>query len=338
MVARTTSRDLTCRPMSHRSPAEVSFYLGLATAIATFSAAAVALGLLHCESWRDRAVSVCVLLCGTLGIGAALATVARGQATGVANIVIGAGVLAVAAHVLMRALRLIFTARHPSRRSPSTTGRVSSTHSLPVIWTQRETDRVASGSSPSSPSVPNATPASHVIRGPLWATASAFAAVIVLTAIFAVPELFDSILRSRPVGGHATACSDGVDNDRDGNTDYPHDLGCSSRVDVTEKQTACSDGIDNDGDGEIDYPRDAGCSSVTDLAERLAAACSDGVDNDGDGKTDYPHDPGCSSPTDPAEREAACSDGVDNDRDGATDYPRDPGCSSPTDLAEKQAA
>jgi len=50
-------------------------------------------------------------------------------------------------------------------------------------------------------------------------------------------------------------CDDGVDNDRDGLTDFPDDPGCDSATDDSEKSTAheCDDGIDNDGDGLIDY-------------------------------------------------------------------------------------
>ena len=58
----------------------------------------------------------------------------------------------------------------------------------------------------------------------------------------------------------------------------------------------CSDGIDNDGNGQIDYPLDAGCLSVGDSIE--APQCSDGIDNDKDGATDYPEDFNCSSSQD----------------------------------------
>ena len=59
---------------------------------------------------------------------------------------------------------------------------------------------------------------------------------------------------------------------------------------------ACSNGIDDDGDGKTDYPADPGCTSTTDTNEYNAPpppppttyACSNGVDDDGDGKTDYP--------------------------------------------------
>jgi endonuclease YncB( thermonuclease family) len=67
----------------------------------------------------------------------------------------------------------------------------------------------------------------------------------------------------------------------------------------------CSDGIDNDLDGRTDYPADTGCSSVSDASEApdppLAAQCFDQIDNDLDGRTDYPADAGCSSVSDASE-------------------------------------
>ena len=140
-------------------------------------------------------------------------------------------------------------------------------------------------------------------------------------------------------GASIYQCSDGVDNDSDGLTDYPNDPGCSSTTDNDEYNAPnyqCSDGFDNDSDGLTDYPNDPGCSSTTDNDEYNAPnyQCSDGFDNDSDGLTDYPNDPGCSSTTDNDEYNAPnyqCSDGFDNDSDGLTDYPNDPGCSSTTD-------
>jgi probable HAF family extracellular repeat protein len=131
------------------------------------------------------------------------------------------------------------------------------------------------------------------------------------------------------------ACSDGIDNDGDGRTDYPADTGCTSPVDWSETFD-CQDGIDNDGDGLIDYPADPGCESPVDVGEQ--PQCSDHVDNDGDGRVDYPDQyPGCVSPDDPIER-AQCSDGVDNDGDGLIDYPADTGCSSATAPSESPVA
>ena len=98
----------------------------------------------------------------------------------------------------------------------------------------------------------------------------------------------------------------------------------------------CSDGIDNDDDGQIDFPADLGCVSPDDDTENSAPspACSDGRDNDGDGRTDFPVDPGCAVPQIDSEVDDCpdgpdcpqCADGVDNDDNGSTDYPADPGC------------
>ncbi len=68
----------------------------------------------------------------------------------------------------------------------------------------------------------------------------------------------------------------------------------------------CSDGIDNDGDGLTDYPADPGCADANDNDEFNAppAQCSDGVDNDSDGLTDYPADPGCTDANDDDETDA----------------------------------
>lgn len=140
------------------------------------------------------------------------------------------------------------------------------------------------------------------------------------------------------------ACSDGLDNDGDGLTDYPSDPGCSSSADTDEfnapPPAQCNDGVDNDGDGKVDYPADPGCSSSTDNDEFNAPPpeCSDGADNDGDGKIDYPADPGCSGAGDTDEwNMPQCDDGVDNDGDGKVDYGIDPGCSSWTDDDEFDA-
>ena len=101
----------------------------------------------------------------------------------------------------------------------------------------------------------------------------------------------------------------------------------------------CSDAIDNDGDGLTDYPGDTGCTSPEDSVEYSAPECSDGLDNDGDGVKDYPTDPECSSyedddemhsPPEPAE----CEDGLDNDNNGEVDFPDDWGCSSAEDDVE----
>lgn len=184
---------LSLRLVTSRNPAEVSFYLGLATVIATFSGAAVALGLLQCIRWGDRVIAVGVLLGATLGIAAALATVARGHTSAASNILISIGVAMVAAWVLIRALRIIFTA-HESSLLPRTIRRSSSlsTQDLPVIWNGRWIDRSELNGKR------NAT--SESLSRWFWSTAMVFVTVIALAIVLVFPDLFDGFLRSRPVG------------------------------------------------------------------------------------------------------------------------------------------
>jgi len=89
-------------------------------------------------------------------------------------------------------------------------------------------------------------------------------------------------------------CSNGLDDDGDGASDYPRDLGCTTPLDGSE-QTPCDDGIDNDGDGFVDLA-DRGCGDHG-ARQQEAPACSDGIDNDGDGWIDDPDDPECLGPT-----------------------------------------
>jgi hypothetical protein len=63
---------------------------------------------------------------------------------------------------------------------------------------------------------------------------------------------------------------------------------------------ACNNNVDDDGDGDIDYPEDPGCGSTTDTDEvddcpagPNCPACANGMDDDGDGQTDYPADVDC---------------------------------------------
>ena len=57
---------------------------------------------------------------------------------------------------------------------------------------------------------------------------------------------------------------------------------------------ACSNGIDDDRDGFFDYPEDPGCKSPEWPVED--SRCSNGIDDDGDGLTDFPADPQCTGP------------------------------------------
>jgi hypothetical protein len=137
-------------------------------------------------------------------------------------------------------------------------------------------------------------------------------------------------------GSGASECSDGIDNDGDGDVDWPADRGCSGVNDPREfPDIACQDGIDNDGDGAIDYGQDLGCASSLDGDESSGTPeCRDGIDNDGDGAIDMA-DFGCSNPDDQREfPNPRCSDGIDNDGDTFTDFPADPECASESDTRE----
>jgi hypothetical protein len=66
----------------------------------------------------------------------------------------------------------------------------------------------------------------------------------------------------------------------------------------TCEQAQCSDGVDNDGDGITDYGQEPGCSSVSDDDETdpaTPAACANTTDDDGDGTIDFPGDVGCAA-------------------------------------------
>ena len=118
-------------------------------------------------------------------------------------------------------------------------------------------------------------------------------------------------------------CADGVDNDDDGTTDFPDDLGCNGDDDESEDSgasPACDDGRDNDGDGKRDFPNDPGCfvqqqdSEEDDCPDGPGCPqCSNGVDDDGNGTTDFPNDSGCDKAADVEEytrNPVACGGGV----------------------------
>jgi hypothetical protein len=64
----------------------------------------------------------------------------------------------------------------------------------------------------------------------------------------------------------------------------------SGGVYVAEIPEQCSDGVDNDGDGEIDYPTDPGCASGTEDNELSSLQCDNGSDDDSDGRIDWRSD------------------------------------------------
>ena len=133
-----------------------------------------------------------------------------------------------------------------------------------------------------------------------------------------------------------------------GNATYAVQLSAyESEILAIRAENSCDNGIDDDGDGDVDYPDDIGCQSANDAFERLdSLPCDDGFDADGDGAVDYPEDVGCPSPSGTVE-DPACSDGIDNDGDGQIDWdggawvhgvaigPIDTFCSGPSGLREK---
>lgn len=119
---------------------------------------------------------------------------------------------------------------------------------------------------------------------------------------------------NRVESGTLPACWNNQDDDEDGKKDFPNDPGCASATDTNETDEGgeestpqCSDGLDNDSDGNVDNADpachtdfDASNGSSYDASRTDEAAappptpqCSDGLDNDGDGKVDG-DDPGCS--------------------------------------------
>jgi hypothetical protein len=93
-----------------------------------------------------------------------------------------------------------------------------------------------------------------------------------------------------------------LDRDRDGALDGDERLQGTDAADPGSEPGACSDGIDNDGDGATDYPEDPGCGHASDHDE--SPACSNGLDDDGDGHIDHPDDSGCEGPSDATETAA----------------------------------
>ncbi|HUS29878.1 MAG TPA: hypothetical protein VMZ53_15340, partial [Kofleriaceae bacterium] len=123
--------------------------------------------------------------------------------------------------------------------------------------------------------------------------------------------------------------------------------GCSDDAGNNATKAECEDGKDNDGDGMTDFPDDLGCHAPDDLDnkedDRPAPLCDDGRDNDGDGKHDFPNDPGCFAPNQDDETDDCpngalcpqCANGVDDDMNGQTDFPNDSGgCASASDPDE----
>jgi len=167
-----------------------------------------------------------------------------------------------------------------------------------------------------------------------WTLAGIIAIMVIALNGFTEPALPEVVIPE---------CSDGIDNDLNGYTDFPADAGCASADDALEAGGAaatCSNGIDDDGDGYTDFAGgDLGCADGTDSTETDAAyACDDGLNNDGWTPVLIDMaDPHCTNPwTDPDGEDDAtveCGNGVDDDNWGEPDY-ADPGCTGETDTSE----
>ncbi len=108
-----------------------------------------------------------------------------------------------------------------------------------------------------------------------------------------------------------TDCSDGVDEDLDGDIDCA-DIDCLGNLACPE--TNCTDSIDNDADGFSDCS-DPDCAGAPTCLPELN--CIDGLDNDLDGAVDC-DDSDCNSAA-LCLPETACADALDNDLDGSVD-------------------
>ena len=143
----------------------LTLYLGYATAIATFSAAAVALGLLQCHNRRQRVTSIVVLLLTMLGVASALIAVAKQHTTGLLNVMVFLGFGASAGYVLFSALSSVFM----ESSAAASSGHRHVAHRLEPIR-----------------------------RGPVL-TLVGFVLALLALFVAATPSLFDSFFESQPL-------------------------------------------------------------------------------------------------------------------------------------------
>jgi hypothetical protein len=130
--------------------------------------------------------------------------------------------------------------------------------------------------------------------------------VIAVDGLHVSVEVFDDVSEMRDSFEYGRPdCSDGIDNDGDGNVDFPSDLGCDEAADPSERspRLPCDDRIDNDGDGWIDFD-----------PETFADPGDQSAPHGGQG------DPGCHPFWTWIGENPECQDGIDNDGDGAIDY------------------
>lgn len=135
--------------------------------------------------------------------------------------------------------------------------------------------------------------------------------VILGVSLLALTACGEKVTRTEPEGANPGECTDGADNDFDGDYDC-NDSDCAGSPDCLESD--CADGADNDSDGLFDCD-DPDCAEnttcVDDFEGDEAVECTDGADNDGDGDFDCDDD-GC------ADR-AECQDITDTSDSGEID-------------------
>jgi len=128
-----------------------------------------------------------------------------------------------------------------------------------------------------------------------------------------------------------TVCFDGIDNDRDGNTDCI-DTDCDGErttingieFECGSNEFICDDGADNDRDGMADC-FDSDCENIAPCENLSELTCDDGFDNDADGMHDCA-DEDCDGRQGISlgglcefGAEANCTDNFDNDADDLID-------------------
>jgi hypothetical protein len=89
-------------------------------------------------------------------------------------------------------------------------------------------------------------------------------------------------------------CADHDDDDESTASGAPRRDLPPAKLDSFEGAAPCSNGFDDDGDGATDFPADLGCEGADDDGE-TRPACSNGLDDDLDGQTDL-DDAFCYSP------------------------------------------
>jgi len=149
--------------------------------------------------------------------------------------------------------------------------------------------------------------------------------------------------------GPKPVCADGIDNDNDGLTDFPLDLGCVSATDTDENDApvitvlganpmtlvlgaSFSDPGATSTDKEDGILIPVATGTVTTTATGTYSIIYTATDSKGLTATATR-----TVNVIPQGASFACSDGIDNDADGAIDFPLDAGCTSATDNDENNA-